>query len=423
MLLLALAAAFYYHQHVAKTKVKQLIADAVRDSKKGEYESSIFKLTQAIAIDPYNETLYSRRAVALNKIGEHPEKIIADANEAIKINPRRGYNYSMRALAELQLGRLDEAISDLNIALSSSPSASAHTNLGVCYLEKNEIERALQEFSLAVKEKLDALAFNNRSCAYYRQKHYDLAIADADKALSLNSKMLSAYVIRALCYLKLGQRPEAQADLSQADLLTPQSAYEYDSRAMDIQRATDSQLHGEMAQAEFVSIALAGSFSEELLLASKLEDAGVPVVFQSRMLSGLPGTGYQGSDILVPRTLTEKAMSVIAEARGQALPAPDREVEVIKEKIGPKRGLFQYSLLTLILVVWTASILLFLNMVSLSKNTKDYGWPFISHIEYKGKIYFVDETGLALNIIMALGILLAVGKVCEKFVRRKRKSF
>ncbi|WP_258002635.1 tetratricopeptide repeat protein [Fischerella thermalis] len=56
----------------------------------------------------------------------------------------------------------------------------------------------------------------NRGIAYYRQGKYDLAIADYNQTLSINSKSVDAYINRGIAYRRQGKYKLAIADYHRA---------------------------------------------------------------------------------------------------------------------------------------------------------------------------------------------------------------
>ncbi len=65
--------------------------------------------------------------------------------------------------------------------------AIAYNNRGIAYQEKGEVDRAIADFTTAIKfNPNDAEAYNNRSTAYVYKGDYDRAIADYRKALAID---------------------------------------------------------------------------------------------------------------------------------------------------------------------------------------------------------------------------------------------
>ena len=56
------------------------------------------------------------------------------------------------------------------------------------------VESAIADYCAAIKIKSDdVIAYTNRAAAYCQKREYDLAIADCDSAIDLDSKNIDAY--------------------------------------------------------------------------------------------------------------------------------------------------------------------------------------------------------------------------------------
>ena len=102
----------------------------------------------------------------------------------------------------------------------------AYSNRGLAYYEKGDLDRAIADYSEAIR--LDpkyAYAYNNRGNAYYDKGDHDRAIADYSEAIRLDPKYAQAYFNRGVAYLYAGRLPKALADLGQSSALNPKYAY------------------------------------------------------------------------------------------------------------------------------------------------------------------------------------------------------
>jgi lipoprotein NlpI len=77
-----------------------------------------------------------------------------------------------------------------------------------------------------------AIAFANRASAYVKKGDSDRAIADANEAIRLDSKVTGAYVNRAGAYLQKGDNDRAIADASEAVRLDPKMSQSYFNRGL-----------------------------------------------------------------------------------------------------------------------------------------------------------------------------------------------
>ena len=108
---------------------------------------------------------------------------------------------------------------------------AVHFFRGTDYLNKNRIDDAITEFSLAIFINLKcADAYNSRGYAYARKKQYDDAIKDYSKAIEIQPDYVSAYNNRGNIYCEKGDFDPAVEDYTKAIQLSPDNADAYNNR-------------------------------------------------------------------------------------------------------------------------------------------------------------------------------------------------
>ncbi len=103
--------------------------------------------------------------------------------------------------------------------------ATAHNNRGVVYIKRKEYDKAMADFSAAIR--IDpgfSLAYENRALAHIKRKEYDKAIADFDTVIRfapdyVSSEYQSEYEGRAMANWLAGSTSEAQRDFEYAKRL------------------------------------------------------------------------------------------------------------------------------------------------------------------------------------------------------------
>ncbi|KAL2915985.1 Palmitoyl-protein thioesterase 1 [Polyrhizophydium stewartii] len=104
------------------------------------FEEAIEKYTLAISYNPKIAAYYANRAFAYIK-QELYAAAIADATDAINIDPTYVKGYYRRAVGNMALGKLKEAIKDLRAVCKASPQdRDARTKLSQCEKELKRIE-------------------------------------------------------------------------------------------------------------------------------------------------------------------------------------------------------------------------------------------------------------------------------------------
>ena len=129
--------------------------------------------------------------------------------------------YNNRGEVYLREGKVDKAINDFNIAVKLQPElAVAYNNRGNAYLLKGEIDKAIEDYSRSIKHApKDAMSYSNRSVAYLRKGEFDKTIEDASAAIVLDEKLSNAYYNRAEAWLHLKEWDKAKTDLTTAKKL------------------------------------------------------------------------------------------------------------------------------------------------------------------------------------------------------------
>jgi lipoprotein NlpI len=192
----------------------------------GENDRAIADASDAIRLDPKIATAYNNRAAAYKNKGDN-DRAIADANEAIQLDPKYAVAYRNRAAAYVQKGDNERAIADYSEAIRFNPKmAVTYVNRAAAYLNTGDNDRAVADANEAIR--LDpkiAVAYSNRAAAYLNMGDNDRAIADANEAIRLDPKNSKSYLIRGLLDLYAGLVDKAVADLKQASALAPNDAY------------------------------------------------------------------------------------------------------------------------------------------------------------------------------------------------------
>src|SRR5712671_2388377 len=130
-------------------------------------------------------------------------------------------------------------------AESAPNRAHAYRNRGAAHYDKSEFDRAIADFSEAVKIDANvvppyfALAYSRRGLASAEKKDYDQAIADYSEAIKLNPTSIEVYKDRGNTYSNKNDYDRAIADFSQAIKLDPNYALAYNNRGFAYFRKND----------------------------------------------------------------------------------------------------------------------------------------------------------------------------------------
>jgi lipoprotein NlpI len=144
----------------------------------------------------------------------------------------RAIAYYNRGVAHRAKRETERAIADYTEAIKLNPSyVNAYFNRGVAYRATREIERAIADYNEVIKlNRSDAGAYNNRGLAYQDQGELDRAIADHSEAIRLFPRYADAYNDRGLAHQGKGQIERAIADYNEAIRLSPKYEWAYANR-------------------------------------------------------------------------------------------------------------------------------------------------------------------------------------------------
>lgn len=219
--------------------------------KKGEFHQAIELLNDAIAKDPTCQRCFYVRSFAKMKC-HLPEEAMADARQAIALNPQFAPAHYLLGCIFVDLGKLQDALSSLTRSLDLNPKsqpaliarANVYYRMGNFSLTVKDLDRLLDsgqknadalrmmalsyfllgQYQMAVDtySRLIALGFATadvymgRGGAYYELALYQKAIDDYTQALVLDPKSIASLYRRCLAYWQLSLIPEATSDAGRA---------------------------------------------------------------------------------------------------------------------------------------------------------------------------------------------------------------
>ncbi len=143
-----------------------------------------------------SESMHRVRALVLEELGDADDQLEA-LNEAISKYPSQPQYYISRAGQWLDLGRLEDALADLNAALQLDK------NDGIAIQKRGDVLSALQKYERAAADYtlffelgggiVDSVpSFKRRGLAYFRLGRFNEALADLQESLRRNPQDLSA---------------------------------------------------------------------------------------------------------------------------------------------------------------------------------------------------------------------------------------
>jgi tetratricopeptide (TPR) repeat protein len=149
-----------------------------------------------------------------------------------QLHYNRGVEYSGK-------GDIERAIVDYSAAIRLDPRfVPPLINRGMSYVEKENYDRGIADYNEALRlDRNQPLIFINRGSAYLAKGDYDRAIADYNEAIRLDPKDVSAFVGRGDAYQLKGDTERAIAEYGEALRIEPKP------------HATELDLHKRRGQA------------------------------------------------------------------------------------------------------------------------------------------------------------------------------
>jgi tetratricopeptide (TPR) repeat protein len=168
---------------------------------------------QALKIFPNYATAHASKCFFLNEFKNYGQAL-GHCNRAIELAPKSAIAYSIRGAVKISLQDLGSAEGDLLRSIELDPkSYYAYSNLSAVYGKRNIPQ-------VAIRYARQALSLNPNSAAVRVQyaealvgeKQYNMAISEVNRAISINPFISSAYRVRSLAHLGLGNTAPAQRD-------------------------------------------------------------------------------------------------------------------------------------------------------------------------------------------------------------------
>ena len=174
---------------------------------KKDYNKASLFLNKAIAQSSnYYKPFYNRGLLyARNR---DFEKAIADFTKAIEL---KKYNkaYTARAAAYFELNEIDKAISDAEMALkNNTTNGNTYYVLANCYNQQNELDKALAHYNKAIEyASEDGEIYLKRAILFGKKQNFSACITDLNSAIYYNPNASEAYYWRGVAKFNINQNP------------------------------------------------------------------------------------------------------------------------------------------------------------------------------------------------------------------------
>ena len=158
----------------------------------------------------------------------NPELVIEACNKLIKRAPQDAILYDNRGNGYARKDDFDRAIADFSEAIRLGPNHGLYLSRGAAYHVKGDHDRAIRDLSEAIGLKpSDHFIYGGRGAAYHGKGDYDSAITDFNNAIRLKPNHGPHYSGRGNAYARKGDYARAITDLDEAIKRKPDHSAAY----------------------------------------------------------------------------------------------------------------------------------------------------------------------------------------------------
>lgn len=159
--------------------------------------------------------------VSLNAAGKR-EEALALSHKLVKSFPKQSGALNSRAIVYMDMGEYEKALKDYSKALRISPHYSLFFNRGRAHYRLGHFEKAIVDFTNAIQgDQQRADFWHDRGIAHIALKQYENAHFDFSQLVALAPNQAAGHDRRASAALYLGRKDEAYAGFAKALELEP----------------------------------------------------------------------------------------------------------------------------------------------------------------------------------------------------------
>lgn len=182
----------------------------------GRTDSAIYHLNQLVAV--HNSSAYPNLLLG-NIYAEKGEQELAARHYAsyIKLDSTSAEVYYRRAVIYTDLQQWNEALADWTKSINIVPHEDTYRNRGLTYFKMNELEKAIDDFDVALQLAPDQPYTKvNRGYSYYLMGKDKKALNDLEEGLKIVPKYYLGHYFKAMVYLSMRKKKKACLALNEA---------------------------------------------------------------------------------------------------------------------------------------------------------------------------------------------------------------
>lgn len=182
----------------------------------GKIPAAFKSYESALKANPMSAAVYANLGSLHNQKG-NKTKALDYLNKGLQLEEENIEMYLTRSKVHENLGKKDLAEKDLNQILTFAPdNIFARTGLANLKKRNGDLEGSLADYNKLLSEKPESLLYNGRADVYLKLKKHKEALADVNKAISIDPKFSQSYVTKALILFDTEKMKDACANLDKA---------------------------------------------------------------------------------------------------------------------------------------------------------------------------------------------------------------
>ena len=195
-----------------------------------QYQKTITALESAVKLKPNFAAAWKYQSVIYREL-KQINKALVTINKAIEIQPNNPNFYNEKWVVLDALKNYVQAENAITKAIKINPRAAFYNNRGILFIRQRKWDLALADLNKAINinPEFDD-SYNNRGVIYKERGKFNLALADFNKSIQINPKNLEAYIGRGVIYSEQKRLDLALADYNKATQIDSNSAMAYNNR-------------------------------------------------------------------------------------------------------------------------------------------------------------------------------------------------
>ncbi|MEM3444749.1 MAG: tetratricopeptide repeat protein, partial [Thermoplasmata archaeon] len=189
----------------------------------GDFESAIRCYDEALSLSPDNVAALYNKANALLQTGRN-EEALKILEKLVENNPGIEEIWNNLGNIYARKGKIEEAVESYTRAIELNPDyIIARYNLGMVLAQKGEYAPAIEQFSQVLEREEMFEAYSAKASCEYAMQRFEEALNTVNRAISLNSKNVNAWLLRGAILAELEKTEDAFNTFKECMKINPEN--------------------------------------------------------------------------------------------------------------------------------------------------------------------------------------------------------